>query len=92
MHVTLGRNVTTDVRNYHSHKVRGMSVRAIMQHLYPRLLALHDLDDTIALPDANTGRIRLPSLMRDSYIFMESYGIYLIGAVYLCSLKHMMLT
>lgn len=73
-----GRNVTTDVRNYHSHKVRGMSVRAIMQHLYPRLLALHDLDDTIALPDANTGRIRLPSLMRDSYIFMESYGIYLI--------------
>jgi len=73
-----GRNVTADVRNYYAHKIMGMSVRTTMQHLYPRLMALHDLNDHIALPHPSTGQIRLPSLMRASYIFMESYGVYLI--------------
>ena len=73
-----GRNVTADVRNYASRKLSAMSVRSTMHHLYPRLLALHDLNDEIALPDAN-GRVDLPSLMRDSHLFMESHGVYLIG-------------
>ncbi|KAI8976654.1 sec24-like protein [Trametes punicea] len=73
-----GRNVTADVRNYYAHKIMAMSARRIMFHLYPRMLALHDLDDTIALPDEN-GRIYMPSLMRDSHLFMESHGVYLIA-------------
>ncbi|TBU39840.1 sec24-like protein [Dichomitus squalens] len=72
-----GRNVTADVRNYYAHKISAMSVRSIIHHLYPRMLAVHDLDDKIALPDGN-GRIDLPSLMRDSHLFMESHGVYLI--------------
>lgn len=56
-----------------------MGVRSTMQYLYPRLLALHDLSEETALPSPNTGQIVLPSLMRDSHLFMESHGVYLIG-------------
>ena len=55
-----------------------MSVRSTMHHLYPQLLALHDLDNEIALPKEN-GETEYPSLMRNSYMFMTSNGVYLIG-------------
>jgi len=65
-----------------------------MHTLYPRLLAVHDLDDQIALPQIDTAdtldkgeknpspypeKIQMPSLMRNSYFFMEAGGIYMIG-------------
>lgn len=56
-----------------------MGVRSMMHHLYPRMMALHDLDDVIALPQPGSGEIELPSLMRDSHLFMEGHGMYLIG-------------
>ncbi|OJA14976.1 hypothetical protein AZE42_03221 [Rhizopogon vesiculosus] len=73
-----GRNVSADVRNYHSQKMLSMGVRATMQHLYPRLLALHDLDDNIALPDPVSHQMLFPSLMRNSHTYMEEHGVYLI--------------
>ncbi|KAI9463018.1 protein transporter SEC24 [Russula earlei] len=70
--------IEPDVRNYHRHKLRGASVRNTLFHLYPRLLAVHDLDDTIALPHPETGVIDVPSLMRNSHTFVQENGIYLI--------------
>lgn len=59
-----------------------MSIRTLIHHLYPQLLALHDLEDNTALPN-ESGRIHIPSSMRNSYHFMEANGIYLIGVYYI---------
>ena len=66
-----------------------MSPRDLIYFLYPRLLALHDLDDQIALPLAavegetqapiEQTPISMPSCMRNGHYFMEAGGIYLIG-------------
>jgi len=55
-----------------------MSIRNLIHYIYPRLLALHDLEDDTALPN-ESGRIPLPSGMRNGHYFMEANGIYLIG-------------
>ncbi|EIW78679.1 hypothetical protein CONPUDRAFT_108653 [Coniophora puteana RWD-64-598 SS2] len=76
-----GRTVPADVRNAHAHFLRGASVRSTMQHLYPRVLALHDLDDVIALPDPDPARggavSGWPALMRAGHEWMEAGGVYL---------------
>ncbi|KAJ3513513.1 hypothetical protein NLJ89_g2903 [Agrocybe chaxingu] len=79
------RQVSSDVRNYHIHRILSMSARTLMFYLYPRLLALHDLDESVALPQLveNADGVKVekmvaPSCMRDSYFFMQASGVYLI--------------
>ncbi|KAJ7185803.1 sec24-related protein [Mycena filopes] len=72
------RNVSSDVRNYHAHRMLSMSVRSLMQLLYPPLLALHDLAEDAGMPDPTTGRTVVPDIMRDSHLYMEAHGLYLI--------------
>lgn len=70
------RQVSSDVRNYYAHRMRSMSVRSLIQHLYPQMLALHDLQDWVAIPDAE-GKVVMPALMRNSHTFMEAHGVYM---------------
>jgi protein transport protein SEC24 len=52
-----------------------------MTRTYPRLLAVHDLDEGIALPDER-GLVELPSYMRSSHLFMHAEGVYIAGACF----------
>ena len=83
---SIARQVSSDVRNYEIHRLMSMGMRSLVHHLYPRLLALHDLDDRIALPREETlpdgtviTRISYPSCTRDSHFFMEPAGVYMVG-------------
>lgn len=56
---------------------RALSVNGIMNLLYPRMLAVHDLASNVGFLGDN-GRLRLPSFMRASYAFMVADGAYLL--------------
>ncbi|KAF9653645.1 sec24-like protein [Thelephora ganbajun] len=77
--------VSADVRNYQVHKLLASSTRSLVQYLYPPVMSLHDLNETIALPDPVTGSIKIPSLMRNTHIFMSSNGVYFLGESLSCA-------
>lgn len=65
-----------------------MGSRTLIYYLYPRLIALHDLDNQIALPqivEMSDGSmiesVLMPACTRNSYYFMEANGVYLIGVL-----------
>lgn len=58
--------------------IKSAGVAATVGLLYPRMLAVHTLSDEVGFPD-ESGRVRLPPLMRTSYGRMEPHGAYLIG-------------
>jgi len=84
------RQVSSDVQNYEIHRIMSMSPRTTIYHLYPQLLALHDLDDGTAIPfytEVSDGSVKetiaYPFCMRASHQYMEASGIYLIGTFHL---------
>ena len=50
----------------------------LMNLLYPRLLAIHDLAHDIGFLGQN-GRLKLPGFMRASYAYMVGDGAYLMS-------------
>ncbi|UZJ54787.1 hypothetical protein CBS101457_004107 [Exobasidium rhododendri] len=79
-----GGNVTSDVRTYFMRFLRGVGCGAIMSLLYPRMIALHNLQEKDGEPIEHghpqflTKRIKSPPLLRPSYLRMESHGVYLV--------------
>ena len=76
-------NVSADVRNFYAHRLLTMPTHVLLRHIYPRFMALHDLTDDIALPSTeivgSNHALRLPSLMRNTYMNMHADGIYFTG-------------
>ena len=50
----------------------------MIQYIYPRLYSLHDMPDTVGLPDPQTGSIILPPAINLSSANILSYCLYLI--------------
>ncbi|KAI5888444.1 vWA-like protein [Schizophyllum commune H4-8] len=67
--------VAADVRVYAAHKLLAGGVKEIVRRCYPRVMAVHDLEEGACL--AKEGEIVWPTLMRASHMFMEAHGVYL---------------
>ncbi|KAF9517526.1 hypothetical protein BS47DRAFT_1371371 [Hydnum rufescens UP504] len=73
-----GGSIGSDIRNYDAHRIKWMGATSLLSYLYPRLIAIHDLDEHVGIPDLNSSWIPLPTPMRPSYLYMEAHGAYLI--------------
>ncbi|KZO95302.1 hypothetical protein CALVIDRAFT_500066 [Calocera viscosa TUFC12733] len=72
-----GSNVISDVRCQHRLQLLSMPIPSLINSVYPKLYALHDLERDALMPGAD-GSIHAPAPMRLSYLWMESGGVYLI--------------
>ena len=75
----IGHNILSDVRNYYSHRILSMGVRGLLYHLYPRLMSLHNLPESLAIPSPDTGMMQFPPLLRSTHTSMQAHGVYLLG-------------
>jgi hypothetical protein len=65
-----------------------MGATSLLSYLYPRMIAIHDLDEHVGIPDLNSSWIPLPTPMRPSYLYMEAHGAYLIGGIHWTDTLH----
>ncbi|KZT62462.1 hypothetical protein CALCODRAFT_489824 [Calocera cornea HHB12733] len=72
-----GSNVISDVRCHHRLQLLSMPIPTLLDSIYPKLYALHDLEPSALMPGPD-GHIHPPAPMRLSYLWMESGGLYLI--------------
>ncbi|KAG0193416.1 COPII coat Sec23p-Sfb3p heterodimer component [Apophysomyces sp. BC1034] len=74
----VGVDINTDVRAAGMKMFNSMSVKELVWTLYPRMFALHAMDDECGTPDK--GEIKLPPMIRASYERLEDTGAYFIDA------------
>ncbi|WVW80627.1 hypothetical protein I302_102613 [Kwoniella bestiolae CBS 10118] len=72
-----GGNVTSDVRVHYMRQFKSLSATRTINLLYPKLLAVHDLNENVGFPDSR-GKLVLPTFMRASYGWMVAEGAYLL--------------
>ncbi|KKY30908.1 putative transport protein sec24 [Diaporthe ampelina] len=72
-----GGNETSDRRVHEMRMIRGMGCLELSLYLYPRMIALHNLQETEGFADPSTGQLKLPPTMRNTFSKVEPGGVYL---------------
>lgn len=72
-----GGKEPSDRRIQEVRMVKGMGLPELSLYLYPRILALHNLDPTDGFADEN-GRLKMPTAIRASFSQIEEGGAYLV--------------
>lgn len=73
-----GGNEPTDRRVLDMRALKGMGALELSLYLYPRMIALHNLEPEDGFPDAETGHLRMPSMLRASFSRCEPGGVYIL--------------
>lgn len=73
-----GGNESTDRRVHEMRMIRSMGALELSLYLYPRMIAIHNLQPEEGFPDPQTGHLKMPPTMRTSFSRVEVGGVYLI--------------
>ncbi|CAK7241893.1 MAG: COPII coat Sec23p-Sfb3p heterodimer component [Sporothrix thermara] len=73
-----GGNETGDRRVHEMRMIRSMGALELSLYLYPRILALHNLQPDEGFPDPETGHLKMPPSMRATFSKVEPGGVYLV--------------
>lgn len=72
-----GGNETSDRRVHEMRMIRGMGCLELSLYLYPRMIAVHNLQPEEGFADPATGQLKLPPSMRNTFSKVEPGGVYL---------------
>lgn len=75
----------TDRRIFDAKLIKSMGLMELSLYLYPRIIAVHNLDETDGFPNEN-GHLRMPSSIRASYSKVQEGGVYLVDCGQICLL------
>ncbi|PHH79407.1 hypothetical protein CDD80_4860 [Ophiocordyceps camponoti-rufipedis] len=70
--------IPTDLRSAALCLLSTLPIPLLMRFIYPRLYSLHDMPDSVGMPDKETGQIVMPLAMNLTSERLVSHGLYLI--------------
>jgi protein transport protein SEC24 len=73
-----GGSENTDRRVHEMRMIRSMGALELSLYLYPRMIALHNLQPEEGFADPATGHLKMPPTMRTSFSRVEPGGVYLV--------------
>ncbi|GAB7346648.1 hypothetical protein MBLNU459_g1780t1 [Dothideomycetes sp. NU459] len=80
-----GGREPSDRRVHDMRMIRAMGPMELSLYLYPRIIAIHNLDPQDGFADDN-GRLRMPSAIRASFSQIEEGGVYIVDDGQTCLL------
>lgn len=73
-----GGNEPMDRRVVDMRMLKSMGCLELSLYLYPRMIALHNLEPEDGFPDPETGHLKMPISLRASFAKVESGGVYIL--------------